>query len=54
MSTSIFKSENAKRVLQLMDSFEDGQERYCEFVDQVAQEANMTKEALEAELEPFI
>ncbi len=48
------KSPNAKKVLQLMDSCWDGQNRYHEFVRMVAKEANMSIEVLEAELEPFI
>ncbi|MCZ2798998.1 hypothetical protein [Vibrio alginolyticus] len=48
------KSANASRVLQLMDSCLDGEDRYQEFVKQVAVESNMSVEALEFELEPFI
>lgn len=48
------KTVNASRVLQLMDSCLDGEGRYQEFVKQVAEEANMSVAALEAELEPFI
>lgn len=48
------KTVNASRVLQLMDSCLDGEDRYQEFVKQVAEEANMSVTALEAELEPFI
>jgi len=48
------KSSNAKRVLQLMDSCEDGASRYMEFVKLVSSEANVTIESLEVELEPYI
>jgi hypothetical protein len=50
----VFKSINAKRVLSLMDSCEDGQDRYLEFVLLVANEAGVTREAVEAEVSPFI
>lgn len=49
-----YKSPNASKVLQLMDSSPDGASRYQEFVKQVAKESNVTIEALEEELEPFI
>ncbi|MGR5296863.1 hypothetical protein ACPV5U_19625 [Vibrio mediterranei] len=49
-----YKSANAKKVLQLMDSCQDGQDRYQEFVRLVAKDANISIEVLEAELEPFI
>jgi len=48
------KSANAKRVLQLMDSCEDGEGRYSEFVKLVAHESNVSIESLNAELELFI
>lgn len=48
------KTANAQRVLQLMDSCEDGSERYREFVNLVAKEANITTKQLEEELNPFI
>jgi hypothetical protein len=48
------KTAAAQRVLQLMDASEDGDERYCEFVDLVAKEAKIPRNQLEAELEPFI
>ena len=48
------KTPNAKRVLQLMDSYEDGANRYCEFIKLVSKEANITTEQLEEELNPFI
>lgn len=48
------KTPNAKRVLQLMDSDEDGDERYDEFVELVAREAGISILQLESELEPFI
>lgn len=48
------KTLNASKVLRLMDSVDDGQDRYCEFVKQVADQAGITIDALDAELEPFI
>ena len=48
------KSAAASRVLKLMDSDEDGQDRYGEFVAQVAKEAQINVEQLESELVPFI
>lgn len=48
------KTANAQRVLQLMDSCENGDSRYREFVELVAKEANVSIEQLEAELNPFI
>lgn len=48
------KTENAKQVLELMDSVEDGPERYREFVAQVANKANVPASQVEKELEPFI
>lgn len=48
------KSNSVIRVLQLMDSFEDGQERYAEFVTQVANEDNVSIEQLEQELNQYI
>lgn len=48
------KSSSAKKVLQLMDSEEDGQDRYMEFVKRVAKEDNISISQLEKELEPFI
>lgn len=48
------KTEGAQRVLSLMDSVEDGEERYCEFVKKVAKEMEITAEKLDLELEPFI
>lgn len=48
------KSAEAKRVLQLMDSFDDGNGRYTEFVQQVSNETNISVEELNKELEPFI
>jgi hypothetical protein len=50
----IEKSENAKRVLQLMDSCEDGYSRYQEFVKKVSLEYGISIEQLERELVPFI
>ena len=48
------KTANAQRVLQLMDSCEDGQDRYREFVIQVSTNAKMSYAQLEKELDPFI
>lgn len=48
------KTHAAKRVLQLMDSFEDGDSRYGEFVKLVSQEENISIEQLEKDLDPFI
>lgn len=50
----IEKSENAKRVLQLMDSCEDGDSRYQEFIRKISLEYGISIEKLEYELEPFI
>jgi len=50
----VVKTENAQRVLQLMDSEEDGSQKYSEFVVQVSNDAGITKEHLEIELEPFV
>ncbi|MFM2668536.1 hypothetical protein AAFX24_27735 [Vibrio mediterranei] len=49
-----YKSESASKVLQLMDAYEDGEDRYQEFVKQVAAESNISVKTLEAELEPFV
>ncbi|MBD77971.1 MAG: hypothetical protein CL840_03370 [Crocinitomicaceae bacterium] len=48
------KTESAKKVLQLMDSEEDGGCRYQEFVRQVSNEDGISYEQLEAELDPFV
>ncbi|MFA0882291.1 hypothetical protein NHG76_16605 [Vibrio cholerae] len=48
------KSDSVARVLQLMDSCEDGQERYAELVAQVASEDNVSVEQLETELNQYI
>jgi hypothetical protein len=48
------KTANAQRVLQLMDSCEDGASRYREFVELVSKEAKISTEQLEKELNPFI
>lgn len=48
------KSDSVTRVLQLMDSCEDGQERYVEFMAQVASEDNVSVEQLETELNQYI
>ena len=50
----ITKTDNAQKVLVLMGSYDDGQERYLEFVLKVAKEAGITREQLEKELDPFI
>jgi hypothetical protein len=54
MSKSPKKTENASRVLQLMDSSEHGEGRYGEFVKLVANDANISIAQLEQELDPFI
>ncbi len=48
------KSDSITRVLQLMDSCEGGQERYAEFVAQVASGNNVSVEQLETELNQYI
>ena len=48
------KTAEAQRVLQLMDSTEDGASRYTEFVQLVASESNISVKQLERELDPFI
>lgn len=48
------KTKNAKRVLQLMDSEDDGDSRYQEFVALVSKETGVSIEQLEQELDPFI
>ncbi len=48
------KSDSVTRVLQLMDSCEDGQERYAEFVALVASEDNVSVKQLETELNQYI
>ncbi len=48
------KTVNAKKVLRMMDSEEDGDSRYQEFVSIVANEAGITTAQLDKELEPFI
>lgn len=48
------KTSSAKRVLQLMDSCEDGGGRYCEFVKQVSIETGISVENLDKELEHWI
>lgn len=50
----IYKSERACRVLQLMDSNEDGASRFSEFVKTVSKETGVSVEQIELELEPFI
>jgi Ca2+-binding EF-hand superfamily protein len=54
MSNEIIKTENAAKVLQLMDSTEDGGDRYNEFVSLIAKENGISVSQLEAELDPFI
>ena len=48
------KTENAQKVLQLMDSVDDGESRYNEFVKQVSDETNVPLSQIKEELEPFI
>lgn len=50
----IEKSEHVKQVLRLMDSCEDGNSRFQEFVRRVSSEYGISIEQLERELEPFI
>jgi len=48
------KTANAKRVLQLMDSVEDGDSRYNEFVLLVSNESGNSVSKIEKELENWI
>jgi hypothetical protein len=48
------KSDNAARVLQLMDSVEDGLAEYSRFVAQTSEETGTNIKKIEKELEPFI
>lgn len=48
------KTVGASKVLQLMDSEEDGESRYAEFVKLVAGELGIPTNQLDKELEPFI
>lgn len=48
------KTDGAQKVLQMMDSEEDGESRYQEFVDIVASESGITTAQLDKELDPFI
>jgi Ca2+-binding EF-hand superfamily protein len=48
------KTKSAKKVLQLMDKYEDGSDRYMEFVKKVAKEDKISVKQLEKELDPFI
>ena len=48
------KTKSAKKVLQLMDKYEDGPNRYMEFVKKVAKEDKISVKQLEKELDPFI
>jgi hypothetical protein len=50
----VVKTQGAQKVLSLMDFFEDGDDRYCEFVKLVSTETGITIEQLNKELEPFI
>ncbi|CAH6978952.1 conserved hypothetical protein [Vibrio chagasii] len=54
MSQSPQKSQAATKVLQLMDSCEDGDGRYTEFVNEVVAELGVSKEELEKELDLYI
>jgi hypothetical protein len=54
MALSNIKTANAARVLNLMDSVEDGDGRYTEFVALVAKDANITTGQLDSELDAFI
>lgn len=48
------KTTNAKRVLQLMDSCVDGDNRYCEFVKQVSAETGVSVQQINEELDHWI
>lgn len=48
------KSKAAQKVLELMDSEEDGQDKYGQYVAQVVKEMGVSKEALEKELDKYI
>lgn len=48
------KTSNAKRVLQLMDSCVDGDNRYSEFVKQVSDETGVSVQQINKELENWI
>lgn len=52
--SSPIKTAEAQRVLQLMDSTEDGADRYSEFVRLVAKESGKSIAQIEEELDPFI
>jgi ribosome-binding protein aMBF1 (putative translation factor) len=51
---TVIKTENASRVLQLMDSYEDAPNDYSKFVKSVSEEQGISIEQLEKELEDFI
>lgn len=48
------KTNEVKRVLELLDSEEDAHFRYKEFVDMVSNESKVSIEKLEKDLEFFI
>ena len=50
----VIKSKSASKVLQLMDKFEDGADRYMEFVKKISKEDNISIKQLEKELDSFI
>lgn len=52
--TEATKTKSAKKVLQLMDKYEDGAGRYAEFVKKVAKQDGISVAQLEKELDPFI
>lgn len=54
LNESVKKTKSAKKVLQLMDSEEDGGSMYMKFVKQVAKEDNISIKQLEKELDPFV
>ncbi len=54
LMSEIPKTNNAQRVLQLMDSEENGNNRYQEFVKLVAKDVGISTQQLGSELEPFI
>ncbi len=48
------KTAEAKQVLQLMDSCDDGDNRCVEFIKQVSEKSGKSYEQISKELEPFI
>lgn len=52
--TKPIKTDNAKEVLQLLDSHEDAPDNLCGIVEDVAKKAGISKAQLLKELEPFI